>query len=62
MKNPFHLQDFRDMYHDRARVSPDMLKSLKESFTYKEIRLCTMPKLITGIGFGGDPIRARVTV
>ena len=28
----------------------------------KVIRLCTNPKLHTGIGFGGDPIRARVTV
>ena len=24
--------------------------------------LCTKPKLLTGIGFGGEPIRARVTV
>jgi hypothetical protein len=26
------------------------------------MRLCTKPKLLTGIGFGGDPIRARMTV
>ncbi len=29
---------------------------------YFFMRLCTKPKLHTRIGFGGDPIRARVTV
>ncbi len=28
----------------------------------KILRLSTKPKLLTGIGFGGEPIRARVTV
>jgi len=36
--------------------------ALSKNLSYNKMRLCTKPKLLTGIGFGGEPIRARVTV
>ena len=35
---------------------------VNELFDNKKMRLSTKPKYLTGIGFGGDPIRARVIV
>jgi len=44
----------------KARIYKPILQGSGK--TNKEMRLCTKPKLHTGIGFGGEPIRARVTV
>ena len=42
------------------QIGYDLVVPSEVSFNL--LRLCTKPKLLTGIGFGGDPIRARVTV